>query len=84
MIISPYGTNKKGGILMKGARKNKFKIIFQKIDEMKSDKDNILVASQEVSNELEENSDLYDELEELKALADAKKEWEQKDFFTGT
>lgn len=62
---------------------NHFKIIFQKIDELKSDDANILIISQDVAHELESNSDT---LAELSMLAKAKEDANryQKKFSTGS
>ena len=62
---------------------NRFQIIFQKIDEIKSDDTDILVVSQEVAHELETN---FDTLAELSSFVKAKEEanQNQKELFTGS
>ncbi len=60
---------------------DKFKIIFQKLNEVQSSGDDIINASQEVSDELEANSGI---LEELRMLAESKEEADHREFYTGT
>ena len=62
---------------------NRFQIIFQKIDEIKSGDNDILIVSQEVAHEPETN---FDTLAELSSLVKAKEEanQSQKEFFTGS